>query len=105
LFIFSLLSNGTLRCATRRIMEEGQMAEREAPRQPTRHRGIYTLERGVWQATCRECGWGVAHVDRRRAATQFRTHIELAKAATRRSDPWTRADLDRAAVAPSSPPI
>ena len=40
------------------------------------HRADYILERGVWKATCRECGWKVADTHRRQAATQFRVHIQ-----------------------------
>lgn len=47
----------------------------------TRHRASYTLELGRWFATCRECGHRVDDKDRRRAASQFRQHIQaMAKA-------------------------
>ena len=39
------------------------------------HRANYTLERGTWHATCRECGFRVSDADRRRAATVYREHI------------------------------
>ena len=48
----------------------------ETPRELTRHRATYTLELGVWYATCRSCGHRVDDLDRRRAAAQFRQHIQ-----------------------------
>jgi hypothetical protein len=40
-----------------------------------RHRAAYTLNHGVWWATCRVCGWAVTDPQRRQAATFFRGHI------------------------------
>lgn len=40
------------------------------------HRAIYTLEMGMWHATCRECGHRVADPNRRRLAMIFREHIK-----------------------------
>lgn len=40
------------------------------------HRANYTLERGTWHATCRECGFRVSDPDRRRAAAIYREHIK-----------------------------
>ena len=37
-------------------------------------RASYLLERGMWRATCRDCGWHTEDVDRRRAASRFRLH-------------------------------
>ncbi len=39
------------------------------------HRANYTLERGIWHATCRYCGHRVSDSDRRRAAAVYREHI------------------------------
>ena len=39
------------------------------------HRASYTLEMGVWYATCRECGYKVSDPARRRAAAVYRGHI------------------------------
>jgi hypothetical protein len=41
----------------------------------TAHRANYTLEIGIWHATCRTCGYTVADPLRRRAAAIFRYHI------------------------------
>lgn len=41
----------------------------------TTHRADYVRERGIWQATCRACGFRVSDMLRSRAATQFRVHI------------------------------
>ncbi len=40
-----------------------------------RHRAAYTLEQGVWLATCRICGFTAKDVSRSSAATWFLTHI------------------------------
>ena len=40
------------------------------------HRANYTLELGVWHATCRECGFKVSDPARRRAAAVYRAHIQ-----------------------------
>ena len=40
------------------------------------HRAHYTLEMGDWYATCRVCGHRISDKDRRRAAAQFRRHIQ-----------------------------
>jgi hypothetical protein len=48
------------------------------------HRATYTFEIGSWHATCRVCGHQIIDRDRRRAASQFRRHIqEMAEAYTR----------------------
>ena len=41
----------------------------------TDHRASYILERGLWRATCRACGWQVSDEQRRRACAMFRSHI------------------------------
>jgi hypothetical protein len=48
----------------------------------TRHRAIYTLEMGVWRATCRACGHSETDPSRRRAASVFRNHIRNASNAS-----------------------
>ena len=40
------------------------------------HRANYTLELGIWHATCRECGHRVSDPVRRRAAGIYREHIK-----------------------------
>ena len=40
-----------------------------------RHRAAYTLEQGVWLATCRICGFTAKDISRSSAATWFLTHI------------------------------
>jgi hypothetical protein len=47
------------------------------------HRAAYTLELGLWHATCRICDWRVVDPDRRRAAAQFRQHIRAASESQR----------------------
>lgn len=39
------------------------------------HRATYTLELGVWHATCRGCGYSVSDSDRGRARVAYRQHI------------------------------
>jgi hypothetical protein len=53
-----------------------EMLKREdVTRSPVRHvRANYTLERGTWHATCRDCAWGTSDPSRRRAAAMFRLH-------------------------------
>lgn len=43
------------------------------------HRASYILERGVWCATCRVCGWRTSDPQRRQAATLFRLHIQQSR--------------------------
>lgn len=40
------------------------------------HRANYTLELGVWYATCKVCGFRVSDPVRRRAAAVYREHIK-----------------------------
>lgn len=42
----------------------------------TSHRAGYTLECGIWRATCSVCGHTVTDINRRQAASQFRQHIQ-----------------------------
>lgn len=37
-------------------------------------RADYTLERGMWRAVCKGCGWWTTDGSRRRAAARFRGH-------------------------------
>jgi hypothetical protein len=48
---------------------------------PPRHRAVYTLEMGVWRATCRICGHSETDPSRRRAASVFRNHIRDVRSA------------------------
>jgi hypothetical protein len=40
------------------------------------HRATYTLELGVWYASCKICGHRVGDANRRRAAGTYREHIK-----------------------------
>ncbi len=51
----------------------------------TTHLANYILERGVWKATCRACGWQASDEVRRQAALLFRSHIRSAAAEQGRS--------------------
>jgi hypothetical protein len=53
------------------------------------HRANYTLSRGTWLATCKECGFTVQDGARRRAAALFRVHIKEAA-----QDPASRSGRD-----------
>jgi hypothetical protein len=53
-----------------------------------RHRASYTLERGVWSATCRICGFTAKDKSRSRAATWFLAHIRSVRLELR-ADPGT----------------
>ena len=44
------------------------------------HRADYTLERGVWHATCKACGFQVSDMTRQRAAGAYREHIRDTRA-------------------------
>ncbi len=48
----------------------------------TAHRATYSLERGIWYATCNECGHRVSDATRRRTATLYREHIKLTNGLT-----------------------
>jgi len=39
------------------------------------HRATYTLELGVWYATCNICGYRISDPVRRRTAAAYRSHI------------------------------
>ena len=51
------------------------------------HRAHYTLEYGVWHATCRVCGFQVSDPSRPRAAFSYREHIKAERSAAPRSHP------------------
>ena len=55
--------------------------DRNRARSPASHaRAAYTLERGTWHATCRDCSWQTSDPNRRRAAAMFRLHhLDLAQ--------------------------
>jgi hypothetical protein len=60
-----------------------------------RHRASYTLERGVWSATCRICGFTAKDKNRSRAATWFLAHIRSVRLELRAgSEPSPLADRD-----------
>ena len=60
---------------------------------PHRARASYTLERGVWTATCRVCGYTTRDVSRGRAAAAFLVHIRAGRQRMREAGPlgagWT----------------
>ena len=71
------------------------------------HRATYTLERGVWSATCRTCGFTVKDINRSRAATWFLTHIRAVRlqrradeAELRAAKAWERDDIYKQGPAP-----
>jgi hypothetical protein len=43
------------------------------------HRATYFLERGVWRARCRVCGYETFDANRQMAASSFRHHIRLTR--------------------------
>lgn len=47
------------------------------------HRAEYILERGIWRATCKVCGWATSDPARRQAAALFRQHWHSARTAAR----------------------
>jgi hypothetical protein len=56
-----------------------------------RHRAAYTLEQGVWLATCRICGFTARDVSRSSAATWFLTHIREVRRQHRADEQELRA--------------
>ena len=80
--------------------EEGPVIDLTAHERPASHRGRYILERGIWRATCEDCGWSVQGATRRRAATVFRAHIQSMRPSesTARSAEDRRARADQAAL-------
>jgi hypothetical protein len=66
-----------------------------------RHRAAYTLEQGVWLATCRICGFTAKDVSRSSAATWFLTHIREVRRQHRADEEelktapaWEAEDID-----------
>ncbi len=66
-----------------------------------RHRAAYTLEQGVWLATCRICGFTAKDVSRSSAATWFLTHIREVRRQVRADEEelraavgWKRDEID-----------
>ena len=56
-----------------------------------RHRAAYTLEQGVWLATCRICGFTAKDISRSSAATWFLTHIRDVRRQLRADEEELRA--------------
>jgi hypothetical protein len=50
------------------------------------HRASYILERGVWSARCRVCGFTAKEVKRSAAATSFLAHIRASRLELRADD-------------------
>lgn len=57
------------------------------------HRADYMLERGVWRATCRVCGYSITDPVRRRAMSAYRSHIRESSGFERDSDQKVTIDL------------
>ena len=53
---------------------------------PAHHRASYILERGVWSARCRVCGFTAKEVKRSAAATSFLAHIRATRLEIRTND-------------------
>jgi hypothetical protein len=67
------------------------------------HRASYILERGVWSARCRVCGFTAKEVKRSAAATSFLAHIRATRLELR-NDEVDSIDLDALTSHPASPP-
>jgi hypothetical protein len=69
------------------------------------HRASYILERGVWSARCRICGFTAKEVKRSAAATSFLAHIRATRLELR-ADVVDGIDLEaltpRPALAPNA---
>jgi hypothetical protein len=70
---------------------------------PAHHRASYILERGVWSARCRVCGFTAKEVKRSAAATSFLAHIRATRLELRTGDA-ERIDLDALTSQPASAP-
>jgi hypothetical protein len=57
----------------------GGALDRAAETRPHRARATYTLERGIWAATCRVCGFTTKDPNRSRAAAAFLAHIRAGR--------------------------
>lgn len=65
-----------------------------------RHRASYILERGVWSARCRICGYTVKEPKRSAAATSFLVHIRAMRLEIRLDEPSRGGDqIDLTALA------
>jgi hypothetical protein len=53
---------------------------------PAHHRASYILERGIWSARCRVCGFTAKEVKRSAAATSFLAHIRATRLELRTND-------------------
>jgi len=53
---------------------------------PAHHRASYILERGIWSARCRVCGFTAKEVKRSAAATSFLAHIRATRLEIRTID-------------------
>jgi hypothetical protein len=53
---------------------------------PAHHRASYILERGVWSARCRVCGFTAKEVKRSAAATSFLAHIRATRLELRKNE-------------------
>jgi hypothetical protein len=67
------------------------------------HRASYILERGVWSARCRVCGFTAKEVKRSAAATSFLAHIRATRLELRTND-VDRIDLDALTSQPALAP-
>jgi hypothetical protein len=70
---------------------------------PAHHRASYILERGVWSARCRVCGFTAKEVKRSAAATSFLAHIRSTRLEPRAKD-VDRTDLEALTSRPSIGP-
>jgi hypothetical protein len=70
---------------------------------PVHHRASYILERGVWSARCRVCGFTAKEVKRSAAATSFLAHIRATRLEERASDAST-IDMEDLTSHPASKP-
>jgi len=63
------------------------------------HRALYTLERGVWMARCRVCGFTVRDASHSRAANWFLTHVRAMRVELRAA----RADMEDGSICDHDP--
>ncbi len=70
---------------------------------PVHHRASYILERGVWSARCRVCGFTAKEVKRSAAATSFLAHIRSTRQELRAND-VDRIDLEALTSRPALGP-
>jgi hypothetical protein len=70
---------------------------------PAHHRASYILERGVWSARCRVCGFTAKEVKRSVAATSFLAHIRATRLQLRTND-GDSIDLEALTTRPALQP-